>query len=178
MQCYRCEDKELEPTWLASGLAARSCGTCDGVNLDLLTYRAWRESQAATLLPDTPVESVAEGGGVLTCQRCARLMLRYRLSPEHDNYVDLCAMCDQVWLDGGEWELLGSLHLAGQLTEIMTRPWQSKLRTEQAQQRTRAQLEDEVGAEGVARLADFASWYEQLEEKEAAGRFLREHHIP
>ena len=49
-------------------------------------------------------------------------------SSDTDNFIDLCAACDDVWLDEGEWRLLRSLHPAGHLTQILTEPWQRHVR--------------------------------------------------
>ena len=113
MDCYRCVGRVLKPVKLDHGLPPRECDSCGGVHIDLLNYRAWSEENAVaaetTATVDVPLP--ADNTSALICQRCSRIMLKYRVSTDHQNFVDICTSCDDIWLDSGEWGLIKHLAL-------------------------------------------------------------------
>lgn len=179
MHCYSCDGETLKPAKLDEDLPARECARCGGVQLDLLAYRAWREQQ--------PGEDTLPGprrGGVtlvkaddnrraLLCQRCSRLMLKFRIDTEVENFVDLCGSCDDVWLDGGEWELLKHLDLSDRLAEIMTEPWQRRIRTEAVRRQQKDRLRERLGDEDHDRLMEIERWLTAHPERAELLRYLR-----
>ena len=176
MNCYSCEGWRLRPIRLEHGLPARGCHRCGGVHIDLLAYRSWLESMPE--LPedtggDAPVEA-SDNAKALVCQRCSRVMVKYRVSSDTDNFIDLCAACDDVWLDEGEWRLLRSLHLAGHLTQIMTEPWQRHVRAETAARVRASAFESTLGAEGVMRLDEFLDWRVDHSARDEALKYMRQ----
>ena len=181
MKCYRCKTSVLKPTKLAPGLPAKSCSNCSGALVDLLSYRSWKEASiSVSENRDEQFDptSIEEGKTALNCQRCSKIMLRYRISAQYENFVDVCTTCDCAWLDRGEWALLQHLEAQGKLTDIMTIPWQSAVRDEEMASLTQNRLHDEIGTEGADKLKDFVQWYANLEQKSAAARFLRAHSVP
>lgn len=180
MHCYSCDGETLKPARLAPGLPARECARCGGVQVDLLAYRAWREAQPE----ESEDRSAAPGGGVtlvkasdnrhgLVCQRCAGPMQKYRIDTDVSNFVDLCERCDDVWLDGGEWELLKHLHLSGRLTEIMTEPWQRRIRLETAERQQKDELRERLGEADHDRLMEIERWLEGHPERAELLRYLK-----
>ena len=105
MNCYNCHRSTLGPVLLDPGLPAKACVECGGVHIDLLTYRSWRDDGYMELIPPDLLEVAlaSENHVALICQGCAKLMLKFRISSEHDNFVDVCTHCNTVWLDSGEW---------------------------------------------------------------------------
>ncbi|MEE4298307.1 MAG: hypothetical protein V2J24_02595 [Pseudomonadales bacterium] len=180
MHCYSCEGEGLKPTRLAAGLPARECARCGGVQVDLLAYRAWREAQpeedadrSETTASGVTLVKASDNRHGLVCQRCAEPMQKYRIDTDVANFVDLCERCDDVWLDGGEWELLKHLHLSGRLTEIMTEPWQRRIHLETARRQQTDGLRERLGAADHDRLLEVERWLDGHPESAELLRYLR-----
>ncbi|HTY50022.1 MAG TPA: hypothetical protein VMB48_10050 [Steroidobacteraceae bacterium] len=147
-------------------LPAMGCDTCHGSLVSLLYYRHWAETrkpapEAAPSAPDAakpPAAAAIETTGAIMCPKCARLMTKYKLAGGVSNRVDVCATCDEAWLDGGEWELLESLHLHLNMPAIFTEAWQRRLRRELSEDTRRAILKRLVGDEGTARVEEFRAF--------------------
>ncbi len=141
MQCPKCENQPLRATKLEQGLSAMGCNQCNGAFVTLLYYRDWLER--TPLVESQVVEQknmakaliqVNDSKTALCCPKCSRLMNKYKISGESDNRIDLCASCDEVWLDGGEWELLKIFELSRKMPLVFTEQWQRKLRKQATQQ--------------------------------------------
>ena len=133
MYCPTCKEKLLKPTKIEQGLPAMGCSHCGGALLSLLHYRDWRErghfKDMERANPYTKIV-VDDSTKALTCPICSRLMTKYKITSDKTNRLDLCANCDEAWLDGGEWTLLKALELTNQLPAVFTDAWQFKLRTD------------------------------------------------
>ncbi|NQZ31413.1 MAG: hypothetical protein HRU06_09050 [Oceanospirillaceae bacterium] len=181
MNCYSCESFSLKPVKLDYGLPARECHKCKGVHIDLLSYRSWREDYAGKLetamknTTDTKVEQVTatDNKKALICKRCSKFMLKYKVSTEHDNFVDICTSCDDAWLDGGEWQLLKQLQLAGKLTHITTEPWQRNIRAEAVEKTFQQSYQSKLGDVDFNKLQDMCTWIEQHPEKQELLKYMR-----
>src|SRR4030095_9942753 len=104
MKCPRCKVSALEPTMIEQYLPAMGCNTCHGSLVSLLYYRHWAETQnVPSERPPLPsaVETVDTTKAIM-CPKCSRLMTKYKLTGGVKNRVDVCATCDEAWLDGGE----------------------------------------------------------------------------
>jgi Zn-finger nucleic acid-binding protein len=168
-QCPICAASPLGPVRLGGAdLPALGCGACGGALLSLITYRDWRDrsgSDAPTPIanggPDDGasdgVDEVRDTQGALRCPKCSGLMTKYRFSSEARNHIDLCAHCDEVWLDDGEWELLGRFALSAKLATIFTQPWQYRLRSEEARLRAEARWAETLG-DDYARAREIRQW--------------------
>src|SRR2546430_8580683 len=94
-------------------LPSMGWGTCHGALVSLLHYRHWAEqekeatAEAAGVRPTVETTDTTEA---IVCTKCSRVMTKYKISGAVANRVDVCSTCDDAWLDGGEWELLGALH--------------------------------------------------------------------
>jgi len=160
MKCFSCKESELLPMKLEPGLPALGCNHCGGVYIDLLTYREWNEDQD-TVENDVSSETLVETSDsdkALICQRCRKIMLKFKISGATDNYVDLCATCDDAWLDEGEWQLLNQLELEGKLTEIVTRPWQKHIRKERAASSLESRFKEALGDDDFDTAKQYAEW--------------------
>jgi Zn-finger nucleic acid-binding protein len=149
-RCPSCVDKPLEPILLGnSDLPALGCDDCGGALLSLLGYRDWRDRTGADAASDARTdgaeEQVSDTRSALRCPKCAGFMTKYRFSTEASNQIDLCEHCDEVWLDHGEWELLGRFALSSQLAAVFTRPWQHRLRGEEARKRAETRWQETLG---------------------------------
>lgn len=179
--CPTCTTHPLVPVQLAgAGLPALGCHGCGGALLSLVSYRDWRDGEGAPAVAsavgpatapvaspvDAPaadaaaspaIDAIGDSHNALRCPKCTRLMTKYRFSADTRNQIDLCDHCDEVWLDGGEWELLGSLSLSARLAAIFTQPWQHRLRSEEARRRAEARWRDTLG-DDYARAHELRGW--------------------
>ncbi len=130
MQCPKCQAGQLVPMELETGLVGAGCDACSGVLLPLINYRYWKQTAAATLENDNLDQHVEaeDSKEAKICPKCGKIMIKYKVGLQSENRVELCAHCDEAWLDSGEWQLLKSLELHNRLPEIFTESWQRKLR--------------------------------------------------
>jgi Zn-finger nucleic acid-binding protein len=172
MQCPSCSSSSLKLTKLEDQLPARECLNCHGILLDLLTYRAWAEKQPHPTKSHTTQCEVEDNGKALICPKCSKLMLKFRITGEKTNTIDVCTNCDDAWLDKGEWTLLSELSLQKKLNRIFTDPWQRQIRkdiaTKSLQQRNKALL----GEEDYTKLLQIKDWIAQHEKKHDLLRIL------
>lgn len=145
MHCPKCKNKDLTAIKIDKGLSAMGCQQCSGALISLLYYRDWAELSANNQLNDQRVsaedidlENVNDTSTALNCPKCARLMRKFRISGCHNNRLDLCNSCDDVWLDDVEWQMLQALQMSNLMPSIFTIPWQTKVRI-QAQDEDRKQ---------------------------------------
>lgn len=176
--CPSCEEQPLLPIQPLEGLVARQCGSCEGMLLDLLVYRQWREASAEALsehqLSAEPSTEVAleDTKKALLCPGCARLMTKYRVTGELANRLDFCAYCSDVWMDVGELALLNTANLQGDLGRIFTQPWQRQIVSKQQAQMGEANLASHLGQD-LPRVEDFANWFVQHKERTRIFAYLR-----
>lgn len=161
MKCPHCQTSDLKPTMIEEFLPAMGCGTCHGSLVSLLYYRHWVESQQAP--PPEARKSASElktseTTKAIMCPKCTRLMTKYKLTGGVTNRVDVCAMCDEAWLDGGEWELLEALQLSHQMPAIFTDAWQRRIRSQLTEETRRSILTRLIGDEGTSRVEAFRAW--------------------
>jgi Zn-finger nucleic acid-binding protein len=160
MKCPRCQTHELKPTMIEEYLPGMSCEACEGSLVSLLYYRHWAETQkpeaghsAATATIETSDTTKA-----ITCPKCSRIMTKYKLTGRIANRLDVCGLCDEAWLDGGEWELLEALQLSHKMPSIFTESWQRRIRHEQSEETRRAILRRTIGELGADKVEQFRSW--------------------
>ncbi|SFB88198.1 zf-TFIIB domain-containing protein [Pseudoalteromonas denitrificans] len=163
MRCPKCKEPYLMATKIESGLSAMGCQRCEGALISLLYYRDW--AQTATLptekLKAEPVSQPTETSDTsvaLSCPKCARLMRKFQISGCHHNRLDLCLSCDDVWLDGGEWEMLKALELSNHMPKIFTDPWQTKVRAQARDEERKLRYLNILGEEDLQKSEDLRSW--------------------
>lgn len=164
-ECPSCEGSPLRPVRLEPSLPALGCGGCGGALLSLLSWREWRESNPEA--SRAPARSTADGAGdstevddsrsTLRCPKCSGFMTKYRFASDARNQIDLCARCDEVWLDDGEWAQLERFALAGQLAHVFTTPWQNRLRNEDAKRRAEERWREQFG-DDYPRARELREW--------------------
>lgn len=160
MKCPRCKSPDLLPTMIEEYLPAMACAECQGSLVSLLYYRHWAETRK----PDTATAERSastpprDTTGALMCPKCSRVMTKYKLLGSVDNRLDVCATCDEAWLDGGEWELLEQLQLSHKMPAIFTDSWQRRLREEKTEETRSAILKRTIGAGGAAKVEAFRAW--------------------
>lgn len=150
-------------------LPALACGSCEGSLVSLLYYRHWVETHmpipSANAVKPTAMVETSDTMIAMACPKCSRLMTKYKLTGNVSNRVDLCGLCDEAWLDRGEWELLDTLHLSHNMPAIFTDEWQRSIRRELSEGSRRAILTRIVGAEGAVKVEEFRAWLTQSKHK-------------
>jgi Zn-finger nucleic acid-binding protein len=175
VECPHCKTSDLKPTMIEEGLPAMGCSACHGSLVSLLYYRHWAETQKAP---------PAEGGAVaadlettdtttaITCPKCSRLMAKYKLTGRVSNRVDVCATCDEAWLDGGEWELLEALQLSLKMPAIFTDAWQRRIRHELTEDTRRSILTRLIGEDATVKVEEFRAWLAKNKHKSQIMTYL------
>jgi Zn-finger nucleic acid-binding protein len=85
-------------------------------------------------------------------------MTKYKLVGDVDNRLDVCATCDEAWLDGGEWELLEQLQLSTTMPAVFTDAWQRRLRNEKTEDTRRSILKTTIGESAASKVEEFRTW--------------------
>jgi Zn-finger nucleic acid-binding protein len=168
MKCPRCQTPDLKPTMIEEYLPAMSCETCEGSLVSLLYYRHWAETQKpATATPPSASADVetSDTTKALVCPKCARIMAKYKVTGAVANRLDVCGLCDEAWLDRGEWELLEALQLSHKMPSIFTEVWQRRIRHEQSEETRRTILRRTLGDAAAQRVEDFRVWLNEQRHK-------------
>lgn len=161
MDCPKCKNITLKPTKLEQGLLAMSCPQCQGALISLLYYRDWAErhhNEAQGVVENTQLVEAEDTHNAMACPKCKKLMLKFRISGQSDNKLDLCSSCDEAWLDGGEWDLLKFLHLSDKIPLIFTEQWQYQLRQQLAEAQREQRLQKLVGAQDLDKAKQARQW--------------------
>ena len=160
--CPSCQDSELVESPLQSGLRAHACSSCKGSFLLLQNYRSWRSSLMGAKVDESPdrvdtAEQASESQAIMRCPSCRGFMTKFRFSSDSRHQVDLCAACDAVWLDRGEWMLVEHLARSGLLTRVFEPGWQNRLRKEDARRRAEERWKTQLGAD-YERAREIRNW--------------------
>ena len=158
--CPKCSGTELRHTLVAGTLPAHSCYRCKGILVSLVAYRGWRERSGISKQSgkdENAVAPVKDTKDAVLCTKCRNLMTKYRISADAPNRIDFCSRCEDVWLDGGEWELVEALVGSDHLANITTQPWQYRLMSDSVRKMEVERLKKELGAdyERVVNLSEF-----------------------
>ncbi|TQV75990.1 hypothetical protein FKG94_15380 [Exilibacterium tricleocarpae] len=171
MNCPQCKGYRLAPRELEPGLIAAGCSKCEGVLISLLNYRYWADYKRFSG-PDGDEEIIAEDNEkAQLCPKCHRIMAKYRIGIEASNKIDLCANCDEAWLDSGEWSLLKRLDLQDKLPKIFTDAWQANIRKLRQTQQQKARYQNILG-DDFERVEEFKSWLEAHVEADKIKQYL------
>ncbi|WP_116813361.1 zf-TFIIB domain-containing protein [Steroidobacter cummioxidans] len=161
MKCPVCKTFELRPTMIEELLPAMGCEQCKGSLVGLLYYRHWAEHHkpsSDTSAPATVAELPADTTSALRCPKCERIMTKYRLTGTVANRLDVCSICDEAWLDGGEWQLLEQLQLSDKLPAVLSDTWQRKIRNESSERTRQEILRRDLGSEDAGKVETIRSW--------------------
>lgn len=174
MKCPKCKTADLRPSKLEDGFSAMGCGDCNGALISMLYYRDWIERSP---LDDSDSETGAlaeidDTRTAICCPKCGRLMTRFGISADHDNHIELCASCDESWLDGGEWSLLKSLDLAHKLPSVFGDAWQRRLRKERFEQRRTEKLAQIIDADDLDKAKSARDWLREHPERVAILHYI------
>jgi Zn-finger nucleic acid-binding protein len=145
-------------------LPSMGCEQCKGTLVALLYYRHWAENHKPS--PESPVpatlsEVPADSTNALRCPKCERIMTKYRLSGTIASRLDVCTLCDEAWLDGGEWQLLEQLQLSDKLPAVFTDSWQRKIRKEGSERSRQEILRRTIGEQDAGKVESIRAWLNQ-----------------
>ncbi|MET1254069.1 hypothetical protein [Aliikangiella maris] len=172
MFCPKCKNKSLKPTKLDDGLSAAGCLHCHGALVSLLYYRDWAERHNGIITEAPSTVGLLKGMqsedsmGAVGCPKCNRLMQKYRISGCTNNRLDWCTTCDEVWLDGGEWELIKALELGQEIPMVLTEQWQKKVRAQVSEENRRERFAKILTAADLQKADEFRDWLKDHAQKE------------
>lgn len=165
--CPKCEEHALSPTLIEAGLSARGCGTCEGLLVDLVGYRAWSDQQGIDTMAinEGVTADIADTKKAVLCPNCLRIMTKFRVSTHAENRLDFCGHCDVAWLDGGEWGQLQAMGLRAHLGSIFSAPWQRRLQESQShrmnEQSARERFDDDYD-----QINEFRLWLSERPDRD------------
>ena len=169
MKCPRCKTQDLKPAIIEEHLPALGCPGCEGSLVSLVYYRHWAETQkppAEAGVDDITLSiETSDTTNAIMCPKCSRVMMKYKLTGTISNRLDVCALCEEAWLDRGEWQLLQALQLSHVMPTIFTETWQRRIRHELIEDRRLSLLVQMIGEPGVARVDEFRTWLIDNEHK-------------
>lgn len=172
MKCPRCKAPDLLPTMIEEYLPAMACNECHGCLVSLLYYRHWAETRKPETPPPPSATAPRDTTTALMCPKCSRVMTKYRLVGSIENRLDVCATCDEAWLDGGEWELLEQLQLSHKMPAIFTDAWQRRIREEKTEETRAAILKKTIGDAAAAKVEEFRTWLQAQKQKSTILTYL------
>jgi Zn-finger nucleic acid-binding protein len=159
MDCPSCKTHPLRPAIIEEGLPGYTCKNCRGVLFDILAYRMWVQKKPdASTSTVIGTEPAADSREAVLCPKCTRIMMKYHISGEVENRLDLCSYCGELWLDSGEWHLLDQLGLLSGIPQILSEPWQKSVRMEQVEQSIENKFENLLGTEDYRKIKAFKEW--------------------
>jgi len=196
MKCPRCKTRDLKPTMIEENLPAMACADCEGSLVSLLYYRHWAETQkpatgpgaegatsdtsAPASIADTPASTAhtdesleaADTVTAVLCPKCSRVMMKYKITGRVSNRLDVCRLCDEAWLDRGEWELLETLQLSTQMPAIFTEEWQKRIRRQITEEVRRSSLVRCIGERAAEQVDKFREWLSRSKHKPEVMSYL------
>jgi Zn-finger nucleic acid-binding protein len=106
------------------------------------------------------------------CPKCGRVMMKYKITGRVSNRLDVCRLCDESWLDRGEWELLETLQLSTQMPAIFTEEWQKRIRRQITEEVRRSSLARCIGERAVEQVDKFRDWLSRSKHKPEVMSYL------
>jgi len=136
------------------------CNACGGIQVNILSYRDWQErgpddKPDKYLSMDIDVDNTSNS---LNCNKCRRIMLKYKVSMDKENTIDFCNHCAEAWLDQGEWHLLNVLGLKNKLTAIFTDPWQIAMKKNHLEKTNINLFKEKIGINDFNKLDELTNW--------------------
>lgn len=123
MKCPRCLVPMTASRLDMAGLIinADDCSQCTGHFIGFADLKAVESVVDIRLLKWTNLPGVETQGRVLFCPKCTGLKPMEKIVSERDQRVvmDVCHLCDSVWLDRGELEAIQQRGLLGTLADII-----------------------------------------------------------
>ncbi len=161
MKCPVCKEELLQPATLETNLPIHRCEKCAGLWLRSNDYLAWLKTHGPALAPkgaETTSVPTWDLPTLKLCPDCKRIMLRFKVLPNVDFYLDRCSHCNGVWLDKNEWDVLVALNLQDKVNLFFTEPWQLHVREEEARCALDKLYAEKFGETDYARIKEIRDW--------------------
>lgn len=160
MNCPSCKSGMLVAHNLEEKLQALNCNNCGGTWLYLDDYLRWLvlQSKMKTTISSSVDVNASETVDAMICPVSGGLMTKYHISADTSHRLDLSPTVNGVWLDKGEWELLKKAGLHLHLHDIVTRPWQKKIRRAESEKSQDEMYRNQFGEEQYNKLREVREW--------------------
>jgi len=130
MKCPVCKTDTLGEIVLLEELPANQCSQCNGVWMPSNAFLAWKRTQPGDFVEKKGVISIDpswEVDELKLCPASGHILMRYKIFPDSEFYLDRCRHCNGIWFDKREWDVLVDRNLHDNLNEFFTHVWQDKL---------------------------------------------------
>ena len=176
MKCPVCKEALDYHTLLDSQLPAYRCRRCEGLWISAREYLRWLKMQPA-LLPQRPADKADlptwDTPQPKLCPQCGHLLVRYRVLPNADFYLDRCGNCNGIWFDKNEWDVLVARNLHDKVNQFFTQSWQARLRAEEARTKLDRLYLERFGAGDYARIKEVRHWLQNHPQRSMLLAFLQ-----
>jgi Zn-finger nucleic acid-binding protein len=181
MQCPVCKTSELQELYLEEHLLANACETCGGRWLSFHRYQEWLEHYVPSFPKPSFEDVVAQERGdtqvddsvkAKICPECGHILLKYKVGPDLNFFVDRCNTCSGVWLDRNEWEVLKSRNLHDELLRIFTTTWQKHVQEEMTRENLEKFYVKKFGDATYQELTRIHEWLAQHPQRAELLAFL------
>lgn len=177
MNCPVCKTTHIEPKDLEANLSAYSCQKCEGIWLSSRKYFDWLEKHGPKL-PEKPYSEIAfetdYSKGAKICPECSRILVKYKVGHGINFCIDNCGVCNGVWLDRNEWEILKDRNLHDEIHRVFTTSWQRGVREENTREQLEKLYSRNFGAADYAKLREFKAWLNSHAQKKRMIAYLNE----
>jgi Zn-finger nucleic acid-binding protein len=134
MNCPKCENGSLVPSYLELFFCVHTCDSCGGNWLLIEDYVNWKEQYSEHHWVDVNVsEDIDDSVKALLCPLSGLIMRKLKITKDSTHRLDYSAAVGGVWLDNGEWDMLKKAGLAGSLNTILTEHWQQIIRSQRSE---------------------------------------------
>ena len=144
MTCPVCKTTKLRLQELEERLTPHKCESCGGRLVRLERYLLWLQRTGGAVSevdpPDAEITVDDSGPGKL-CPSCGAFLVRHKVGHGVSFCVDRCGRCGDIWLDGGEWELLKVHGLHDDLHRIFSNAWQREVKQQERSEQYRRTVE-------------------------------------
>ncbi len=161
MKCPICKEVFVYHSLLESQLPAYQCPKCEGIWISSNEYLRWLRTQPAALPEKTGDNAnvpTCETAQVKLCPSCGHFLIRYRVLPHVEFYLDRCGHCNGVWFDKNEWDVLVERNLHDKLNQFFTQPWQTRIHDEEARAMLDKLYREKFGPEDYAKVKEMWDW--------------------
>jgi Zn-finger nucleic acid-binding protein len=161
LNCTSCRSGVLETTLLDGLFKARTCSNCGGHWILVEDFVDWKKQNldhAFIQETDWSEDQSIDTTNALLCPVTGVIMRKIKITTNTNHRIDYSHTVGGIWLDKGEWELLKSEEIAGQLNSIVTKEWQNKLRTENTTHNFADFYEQKFGQEEYEKLKEIRAW--------------------
>ncbi|MGB7088074.1 MAG: zf-TFIIB domain-containing protein [Phormidesmis sp.] len=167
MRCPKEPKTELLPSEITEGLAGQCCPSCQGSWLPFDRYQHWQSLNAGIeAIPDevlplalaTDYQPAPLDSRAGLCPECGSYLKRSRLTLQQSAfYVERCPLCEGIWCDAGEWDVLAALGLHVQIPIVFKPDWQAHVRSLEQTERHRLAAIEKLGPKLAERVFDLGN---------------------